>query len=408
MPPGPSFQSKLNDFDFGGNTMNGSLSLPSSTWQRIGWAALASGVLCTAGCSNLATTASSTALQGTGGSITGRLHGGSQPVAFATVKLWYAGQGVPSPASVGATTTTANDGAGSFSFNRNPVNGQPGAGNTYSCPLSDPLVYVIASGGNTLNSGDPAVNNDASVFIAPFGQCSTISAASFVNMTEVTTVATMAALQQYFNPLTAATPSNPVPESFSTDGSGLAKSAMINAFATIRNLVDLSSGTAITSRIIPAGSITAGVGYAGTSVTATPESTKINLMANILASCINTTTSSASVCTTLFSNALPPDPVVTSRPYPTVFPMATDVLQAAYYMLTNPTSGSTASLTNLFDLSPAVGAPFQPVLTSAPSDWTVAISYSSSSTCGANGGHLIQSAKDLAIDIYGGVLLANF
>ena len=47
------------------------------------------------------------------------------------------------------------------------------------------------------------MNNAASVFLAPLGDCDAISSSSFIDMTEVTTVATMAALQQYFNPATS-------------------------------------------------------------------------------------------------------------------------------------------------------------------------------------------------------------
>ena len=75
-------------------------------------------------------------------------------------------------------------------------------------------------------------------------------------------------------------------------------------------------------------------------------------------------------------------------------------------MLANPTNGSSSRLSNLFGLSPALGAAFQPTLASAPSDWTIAISYSSSNTCGG-GGHLINSAQDLAVDSIGGVWIAN-
>ena len=369
--------------------------------QRILAALVASSVVFAAGCANMATTATGTGVLGQAASVGGRIHGGNQPVAFATISLWYAGQSTA--ASVGATTTSANDGAGSFAFVKDSTNGDTTSGNTFSCPVSDPLVYLVATGGNTINSGSNLVSNTASVFLAPLGDCFSINSATFVDMTEVTTVATMAALQQYFNPSST----GPGAESFATDGTGLAKKAMTNAFATIPNLVSLANGTAVTSLTIPAGSITAGQGYTSTSVTATPETAKINTIANILASCINNASGSAANCTTLFNNAVPPDPTTTSRPSGTIFANATDVLQAAYYMLTNPTNSNTGNLTNLFNLVAAAGAPFQPSLGSAPTDWTIAISYSSTSTCGANTGHLIKSAQGLAIDTFGGVWIAN-
>jgi hypothetical protein len=364
----------------------------------------ASTALFTAGCANMATTAPGANSFNSAASLSGRIHGGNQPVSGATVTLWYAGLGPSSPAVMAATTTSANDGAGSFTFIRNATAGQPPNGNIFSCPVVpappssyDPLVYVVATGGNTLNNGDPTVNNSASVFIAPYGPCSTLQGSTVVEMTEVTTVATMAALQQWYDPATGI---------ISTSGTGLATTALTNAFTTVSNLVDLPTGTAPISKTIPAGSITAGVGYTGTSVTATPEAAKINHLANILSSCINNASASAANCVTLFNNATPPAPSTTAHPGST-FATATDVLHALYYMLTNPTNGSTTHLNNLYNLSPAVGAPFQPTLTTVPTDWTIGINYASSSTCGANGGHLINSAADLAIDSYGAIWLAN-
>jgi hypothetical protein len=386
--------------------MNGSNSSRFQGFPRVLCALLASSAMLTAGCANMVTTATGSNSLDVPSSIGGKLYGGNQPVSFATVNLWFAGQGVGSLPTIAATTMSANDGYGSFSFTKNPTNGQATSGNTFSCPANDPLVYVVATGGNTLNSGPNTVNNSAAVFLAPYGDCFALDGSSYVNMTEVTTVATMAALQQYFNPASVSTPTA-IAESFATDGTGQAKTAISNAFNLISNMVNLANGQALTTKTIPYGSIVVGTGASGTSVTATPEAAKINLIANILASCVNNASATAANCTTLFNNATPPDPTTTSRPYGTSFSNASDTLQAAYYMLTNPTNGSTTNLTNLFNLSSAIGAPFQPSLTSAPSDWTIAISYSSTSTCGTNTGHLINSAQDIAIDTYGGVWIAN-
>ena len=373
-------------------------------------AVLASSAVFTAGCANMATTAGGSSLSNNVATIGGRIHGGNQPVAFATVQLWFAGQGLP--ASVVAQTTSASDGTGSFGFVRG-IDGGANAGisgNTFSCPSSsvNPLVYVTATGGNTQNTGDINVNNTAAVFVAPFGLCKNITPSSFVYMTEVTTVATMAVWQQYFNPQTTSTSSS-TGLAFTTDGTGLSFVAMNNNYDLIPNLVNLANGTAVTSLTIAGASPGGGVGAIGTSVTATPETEKINTIANILAACINSPSATSTACTTLFANATPGDPTTTAQPAGTTFPVATNTLQAAYYMLTNPTNGSATRLTNLFALSPALGAAFQPTLANAPSDWTIAINYSSTSTCGAltNPGHLINSAQDLAIDAVGGVWIAN-
>jgi hypothetical protein len=352
---------------------------------------LASSAIFTAGCANMATTAGGSGSSGNSVALGGRIHGGNQPVSGATVNLWFAGQGVNSPAVLAATTTSANDGAGSFSF----------TAGSYTCPANNPYVYVVATGGNTQGSG--SFNNTASAFLAPYGLCKSITASSFVDMTEVTTVATMAALQQYFV-YSATAPV--VGQTFDTGGSGLAYQAMGFAFNMIPNMVNLATGTAVTTKTINGSTSSGAVGVGSTSLVATPETAKINTIANILASCINGATSSAPGCTTLFANAAPPASASTTAQPGASYTAPTNTLQAAYYMLSNPTNGSTTNLSGLFGLQTASGAPFQPSLGTAPSDWTIAISYASNSTCGT-GGHLIHSVQDLAVDVSGDIWLAN-
>src|SRR5437660_601161 len=60
--------------------------------------------------------------------------------------------------------------------------------------------YLLAQGGNTQNNGNASQTNTAASFIALYGDCPAISGSSFVFMSEVTTVATMAAVSQFFNP----------------------------------------------------------------------------------------------------------------------------------------------------------------------------------------------------------------
>jgi hypothetical protein len=260
---------------------------------------------------------------------------------------------------------------------------------SFACPGGDPLVYVVARGGNTVGNHDSSVNNSAAAFMAMYGVCSQISSANVVTMNEVTTVASMVALQQYFNPTT---------ESIGADGIGVHKFALKQAGVTSYNLADFSTGMAITSKDATSGPVT---------VTMTPEAAKINALANILATCVNNFTASSQPCTTLFANATPPDTAVTARPYHTSpFTPATDVLQALYYMLSNPTNGSSANLNNLYNLIPGTAA-FQPTLTAAPTDWTVAINYSSTGNCGSGNAGFINQPQDLAIDQYNNVWIAN-
>jgi hypothetical protein len=348
---------------------------------------LASSALFTAGCSNMMSTATDSALVSNAKSIKGKVHGGSQPVSGAIVKLYYAGQS--SSPTEAATTKSAADGTFAFANSGSPDLGENG--NIYSCPSgTNPLVYVIAKGGNTLGDGNASESNSAAAFIGIYGDCNQLASSDFLELNEVTTVATMLAVQQYFDP---------AGEGLSADGTGAAKIAIDATPATIANMVSTGTGVALTSTNIP------GIhGLAGATVTATPETSKINLLANILTSCVNNASASAPNCTALFSNAVPPNSFTTNRPG-TTFGQATDVLQALYYMLTNPTSGG--NIANLFALAGGTASAFQPALATQPSDWTVAISYSSTNTCGTGNGGLFSAPNALAIDLDGNVWIGN-
>jgi hypothetical protein len=348
---------------------------------------LAAGALFTSGCSNMVSTAPGSNLVSNAKSIGGKVHGGSQPVSGATVKLYYAGQ--TSAPTEAATTISGAD--GSFSFSNSGTTDQKESGNIYSCPSkSDPLVYVVARGGNTLGDGNASESNTAAAFIGVYGDCSLLSSSNFITLNEVTTVATMLAVQQYYDPAF---------EGLAADGTGAAKIAIDNTVATIANLANVIAGVANQSTSIP------GIHGLTVAVTATPETSKINLMANILTSCVNNASSSAANCTALFSSAVPPGSNVTNHNGEN-FAQATDVMQALYYMLINPTSGGSSNLASLFALAGGNAAAFQPALAVKPSDWTVAISYSSPDVC-ANGGALLGTPSALSIDFDGDVWIGN-
>jgi hypothetical protein len=363
-------------------------------------ALLASGAVFTAGCSNMVTTASSSNPLSSPATLSGVIHGGNQPVIGATVTLWFAGQGAP--AIKAATTTT--DSKGSFSFNR----GTAGDGTTrnYVCPGTggSPLVYVTSQGGNTQNNGAASQNNAAAAFIALYGDCSFIGASNFVYMSEVTTAATMAAVQQFFNP---AADVNGHADTIIADSTGQQRLIMLNLPNTANLLANAATGLANSSLSIPAatnGSIASTV-----ALTATPETAKINTLANIISACVNGATAADPNCATLFGAAAPPNPNLTSL-NPVSFAPATDTLQALFYIFTNPTNGGSSNMTTLFGLQPAVGAPYQPSLPAKPTDWTIGVSYASSSTCGtATGGtgQFISSPTNIAVDFLDDVWFGN-
>jgi hypothetical protein len=359
-------------------------------------ALLASSVVLTAGCANMSTMAPTGANPfSSPATLGGKIHGGNQPVIGATVNLWFAGQS--SPASLVATTTT--DSTGSFSFTKG-ANDLPNSGttDTYSCPTSgsgaDPLVYVISRGGNTQNNGVATQTNTAAAFVAVYGICSTLTASNFVYMSEVTTVATMATVQQFYNPTN---------DNITADGTGQQKIIISNLSKTVALLANSTTGLYVPSTTISAagGNIAAGV-----SVIATPEQGKVNLLANILSACVNGATSAAPACATLFTTAVPPA-ANTTNINGAAFPTATDTLQALFYMFTNPSNGSTANLATLFGLAGGAGAPYQPQA-AQPTDWTIGINYSSigaSSNCAT--GNFISSPTDINIDAQDTVWFGN-
>lgn len=382
--------------------MNGNIFARLTGTKRNLLALLASSAMLTAGCANMANTASNVNALDTSAGLTGRVHGGNQPVSGATVNLYFAAQNEYLAPTLAATTTTATDGSGGFSFIENSTSTNNGSDNTFNCAAvagASPLVYVVAKGGNTINNGDPSVNNSAAAFIAVFGTCSQLqNAPSFVDMTEVTTVATMAAVQQFFDP------SN---DGISADGTGQQYNVIVNLPKTIALLVSAANGTAVSSTVIPASVSSGNNGVVGVTVTATPEVSKINTLANILSACVNNASASAAPCTTLLTDAVPPPPSITNKPGGTVFAPATDVLQAAYYILTNPTNGGTSNLASIYGLAPAAGAPYQPALAAQPSDWTIGVSYSSSSVCGTGRGGFINQPYDIGVDANDNVWISN-
>jgi hypothetical protein len=387
-----TLQSKPHHYLSEGTPMIGNYSARLTGSKRNLLALLASSVVFSAGCSNMSSTAPVTNSLTTAATLSGKVHGGNQPVIGAAVTLWFAGQG--GPAILAATTTT--DSAGSFSFAKDTAGGHDGTTDSWSCPSTggSPLVYVLSQGGNTQNNGGQI--NHAAAFIALYGDCPSITGNSFVYMSEVTTVATMAAVQQFFNP---------ADHTLTADGTGQQRLVMLNLPNTVAILANAATGLANTSKTIPAaggGSIAAAV-----ALTATPEAAKINTLANILSACVNGATSADPACSTLFSAAQPPIPNTTNLNGGN-FPAATDTLQALFYILTNPTNGNPTNLSTLFGLQPAVGAPYVPSLSAQPTDWTIAVSYASTGAASAcSTGNFISSPTDINIDGFDNVWFGN-
>jgi hypothetical protein len=330
--------------------------------------AVSAAVAFTSGCANMYTTSLDTKAV-TGSVVQGSVHGGQFPVKGATIKLM-----VPGATGYGSNATN---------LLVNPVTTGPNGGfsisNDYTCPTASSQVYLTATG------GDPGLgaNNSAAVLVAPLGACGNLSSSTFININEVTTAATAIALGQFFTTTFGSSSTDSFGTS-STNSVGLA-----NAFATANNLVNVATGAAVTSATLNG----SGTGTGLTS-TATPESAKLNTIANILAACVNSDGGASSPCqTTLFPDVTPTGGIA-----------PTDTLQAAVYMSLNPSSnnagGSSANLTALYGLQTAT-APFVG-LSVQPTDWTVGIQYSAPSAS-----LLLSGPQNIAADAAGDIWVVN-
>jgi streptogramin lyase len=271
--------------------------------------------------------------------ISGSVYGGQQPVSGATIQLYAVGSGLKaaSTALISATVTTSP--TGTFNITSD-----------YSC-TGNPLVYIVATGGSA-GSG----TNSSLALMAALGPCSSLTSSTFISINELTTVASVYALAPYmsgYKNVGAA----------STDTAGLT-----NAFNTVNSLVNIATGTA------------PGLGLPATGAVPT---TELNTLANILASCVNSSgPGTGTLCTNLITAATPTGGTAPS-----------DTVGVALNIATHPGSNVSA----LFNFA-AAQPPFGPALTTSPNDWTVAIKYTDPS---------ITSPYGLAIDASGNVWVTN-
>jgi hypothetical protein len=226
---------------------------------------------------------------------------------------------------------------------------------TFSCGGRFTHTYIEARGGNPgLASG---TNNSAIFLAADLGFCSNLTPATYINLNEVTTVATAYALRAFVDGNNIGTSS--------TNIGGLS-----NAESAYSNLVNTATGTS------PGASVPAGVSV--------PTST-IHSLANSLAACVNTAGPTSSACSKLFTDTGVSSTGTTANTFNIAVAIAGTPL----------VNGNVADIFNVAGASP----PFQPALASAPSDWTLPVVYTS--------GNLRSPQTALAIDANGQVWVAT-
>ncbi len=278
--------------------------------------------------------------------IQGVVHGGQQAIVGAHVYLFAANTTGYGNASVSLLKTAAGT---TLDSSGGPTNGfyyvtTDGSGNfsitgDYTC-TGGQQVYLYSLGGNP-----GAGTNSAAGLMAALGNCPgtagttghIFSSGLFAFMNEVSTVAAAYAMAGF------ATDALHV----SSSGTTAAKLGIANAFINAAILETLSTGVANASP-------PPGVGYFGGGGSV-PQTT-VNTLGNILAACVNSSSSSSTACTGLFSNA------TNGSTQPT------DTATAAINIAHN----AAANVTALYGLSSAY-AQFAPALTTQPNDFTLAI-----------------------------------
>lgn len=345
-----------------------SLFRPVATWVFVCLSVLLSG--CGSGISTSGSSATLTPY-----TYSGRIMGGQQPVAGASINLYAVT--LYNPAVAGSSPSMAGYGLAVNPLLISPVTtdaqGRFSITGLYQCVpdylsyQTGDLVYITATGGNP---GLASNNNSLMLMTAGLGPCNTqaysptlgyvreLSQTAFIHINELTTVASVYALSAFMTgPTNLGAPR--------TNLLGLQQ-----AFADVGQLVDTTTGFS-PGPALPAG--------------ATFPTAEINTLANILAACVNSTGPAAtgpSACGTLFAAATPPGGM----------PPA-DTLTAILNIAHNPG----LNVAPLFALSSA-SAPFQPALALPPNDWTLAVDYSAG---------VIANPSSLAVDASGNVWIAS-
>jgi sugar lactone lactonase YvrE len=303
------------------------------------------------------------------GTISGNLHGGQQPIANAHIFVLAVGLGGDAGPGIAASTankatsliTSTTSGAAFDSTVGGYYVLTDGGGNftvtsDYTCTLST-QVYILALQGEP----DGIHNNSAIGMMAVLGNCPSghtlAGQVGFVDVNEVSTIAAAYALAGF------ATDSYHI----SSNGSTLAQTGVFNAAANAAQMYNISAYPYTARATTPSGG--------------TVPQALINSLADILAACVNTTSSTSSNCNTLFSNAKSSGSSGTT---------ATDTATAAINIAHNAGANVSALFALASSTPPFVG------LGTAPSDFSIGITYS---------GFLNPSS--VAIDASGNAWIAN-
>jgi hypothetical protein len=275
--------------------------------------------------------ANSTVTAVKGSLVSGRVQAGQQSIRGALVSLYAATSDAmlnrtANINNASAVTTTLSDQDGNFAI---PYG--------YDCPAPDTQMYLVSTGGNA----GGGINADLAL-IAALGSCSQLDGARFV-VNEATTVAAVHALNGFMD------------DAQHIGSDRASASGIVSAFATARDLVDVTTGQ-VRLRTV------SGMGVV-------PQA-KIDTLANLLNVCAKTAGSvpgDGSPCDQLFR---------ATNPGTTPSAATRNSVQALLNLARNAISDSTppGSFGAIYQLAQSRD-PIGPVLSVMPGDWTLAIQY---------------------------------
>ena len=313
--------------------------------MRFSWFAVLCSALLLSGCSisPVATTSKNQPGSTAGAAIKGVVHGGQSPIVGAHVYLYavndtgYAGPGIAaSSTNQSVSLLTTGDGSDSLgTYVLTQSDGSFSITGDYTCPSATPDTYLLAVGGAP--GGQGSSNSAIVLFAGLTEKCTSAGYTSlYAVVNEVSTVAAAFAGAGFATD----------PYHVSTSSSTLAERGVDDAYGGLVNLETLGTGAAVTTT------------YGGNG---TAPQAEINTLANILAACVNSGSSTSSPCTTLFNDA------------PNGSTIPTDTGTAILNIAHNP-GANISGMNGLFSLQSA-NPPFEPALSSAPNDFTIAVNY---------------------------------
>lgn len=284
----------------------------------------------------------------------GVVHGGQNPIAGAYIQLYAVGAGAYGAGAYPLIQTgTQADGSVQSIVSTNSAGNFTITGD-YQCPSATTQVYITAVGGNPgLSNG----TNNNSALIAALGNCGNLNSNTYIVINEVTTVAAVWALQGFSGYSATGATASLYWNGGSNNGSATTPATGFSVGAPASNAQGLANSFLVASNLA---NITTG-GSPGNNTSGNISNVEygtINLLGNVLASCVNSaggTAGDSSNCGNLFADVTP-----------TGVTAPQDTLQAAYLIARNP-GNNVATIAGLSISSP----PFNPAATTF-NDFTIA------------------------------------